>query len=73
MATTKKRINISLSGDVEKTLTYLAKRDRIPEATKAGELLRVALEIEEDQVLDAMASGRYKKNKKMLSHSEVWK
>ena len=73
MATTKKRINVSLSADVEKAITKLAKRDQVPEATKAGELLRVALEVEEDEVWDAIATDRLKSSKKMLSHKEVWK
>ena len=73
MATTKKRINVSLSTDVEKAITKLAKRDQVPEATKAGELIRLALEIEEDQVLDGIATERYKTSKKMLLHKEVWK
>ena len=72
MATTKKRINVSLSSDVEKAITKLAKRDQVPEATKAGELLRLALEIEEDIVLDKMAEERLKTSTKTLTHKEVW-
>jgi hypothetical protein len=72
MPTTKKRINISLSRDLEKAIETLAKRDNIPEATKAVNLLRVALEIEEDQVWDELASARDKKSVKFTSHKKAW-
>jgi predicted DNA-binding protein len=72
MSTMKKRVNITLSPDMEKTLTRLAKRDRVPEAAKVVELLGVALEIEEDVILDSVASKRLKNLKKPLSHKEVW-
>ena len=73
MATTKKRINVTLSRDVERAITKLAKRDQVPEATKAGELIRLALEIEEDAVWDQLATERLKSSKGFISHEEVWK
>lgn len=73
MATTKTRINISLSDDVEKALKALAKRDQVPSATKAAELLRLALEIEEDYVFSKIADDRLaEKNIKWLKSEEVW-
>ena len=73
MPTLKKRINITLPSAEKKAISLLAKRDQVPEATKAAELLRRALEIEEDEVWDRIASERLKTSKKMLSHKEVWK
>ncbi len=73
MATIKTRINVSLSRDVERAITQLAKRDQVPEATKAAELLRQALEIDEDIVLDSVASGRDKTKTKFVSHTAAWK
>ncbi len=73
MATTKKRINVSLSKDVEQAITLLAKRDQVPEATKAAELLRVALEIDEDVKLDEIAGERDKKKVKFVSHNLAWR
>lgn len=74
MATLKNRINISLSKEVDRALAALAKRDRIPRATKAASLLQVALELEEDIYLGAMASEREKTSRALfLSHEEVWK
>jgi hypothetical protein len=73
MATTKKRINLSLPKDVEESLLKVARRDQIPAATKAAMLLKLALEIEEDQIFDKIASNRLKTSKKILSHEEIWK
>lgn len=73
MATTKKRINISVSKDVEKAVGKLAKRDQMPIASKAAELLRMAIEIEEDEVWDRIATERLKKDKEYVSHEDAWK
>lgn len=72
MTTVKKRINLSIGSDVEKMLGMLAKRDRVPQATKATELLRLALEIEEDQVWAMIAEKRDKKGARFISHEKVW-
>lgn len=73
MATLKKRVNISLASDIDRALTQLARRDKVPQATKAAELLRVGLEVEEDVLLDTVATERYKTNSTRLSHDQVWK
>ena len=73
MATTKTRINVSISDEVEKAVTLLAKRDQVPQATKAAELIRSALEIEEDAVFDSIASSRAIGNQKFVSHENAWK
>ncbi len=72
MATTKKRINITLAPDVERALAVLAKRDAVPEATKASELMRVALEIEEDEVWNMLATTRDTKKARFVSHEAAW-
>lgn len=72
MATTKKRVNISISKAVEIALEKLAKRDEMPTASKAAELLRMAIETEEDKVLDSIASKRDTKNAKFISHEKAW-
>ena len=68
MATTKRRINISLPDSVNDALTLLAERDSVPEATKATDLLQLGLEIEEDQVWDAIASKRDTKKARFVGH-----
>ena len=72
MTTTKKRINITLSNEIEKAISMLAERDGVPEATKAADLLRLGLEVDEDLLLERVASERYRTAKKFLSHKQVW-
>ena len=73
MATTKKRINVTLSPDLNEALSQLAKRDRVPEAAKAAELLRLGMEVDEDLLLTQVADQRLSTRKRLLSHEEVWK
>jgi len=72
MPTTKKRVIISISKPVERALELLAKRDQIPQATKAAHLLEVALEIEEDRVWDQIAARRDTKDARFVSHKKAW-
>lgn len=69
----KKRINISVSREIDTAIGALAKRDRVPLATKAYHLISLALEIEEDQVLDALAARRDKPRAKFVSHALAWR
>ncbi len=77
MATSKKRINITLTKEAEEAIEELAKKDRVPQATKAAELLEEALALHEDLVLGQIAEERLrdaKRNKeKTIPHEEVWK
>lgn len=70
---TKKRINISVSKEIDAAMNALAKRDRVPVATKAAHLLSLALEIEEDQVLDILAAKRDTPRAKFVSHTLAWR
>ncbi|HEY4497982.1 MAG TPA: hypothetical protein VJC20_04505 [Candidatus Paceibacterota bacterium] len=72
MPTTKKRVNISISRPLEEALERLARRDQMPEATKAAELLQAAIEIEEDQVWDTLTSVRDIKKARFVSHKKAW-
>ncbi len=75
MATTKKRLNVTLSPTMEKMVTKLAKRDQVPAATKARQLMEHSLGLLEDEVLTDLAEERLNKvgkNKKTLSHKDVW-
>lgn len=73
MATDKKRVNVSLSKPVYKALSYLARRDDVPFASKASFLIEEALELEEDIALDCLARQREKDGSlSSLSHEEVW-
>jgi hypothetical protein len=72
MATTKKRLNISLTPDVERAVRQLAARDHIPQATKIAQLLQLALEVEEDQVWDMLAQKRDTPAARFISHNKAW-
>ena len=72
MPTTKKRINITVSPEIEKMLKLLSKRDEVPQATKASDLLRLAIEIEEDEIFNQLAEERDTKDAKFISHNEAW-
>ena len=73
MSTTKQRINITLPNDTNEAVRELAKRDNVPTATKVSELVKIALEIEEDQVLGEIAAARDVKGAKFVSHEEAWR
>ena len=72
MATIKKRINITLADEADRLLSSAARRDNMPIATKAAELLRLALEIEEDSVWNTLAKMRDKRGARFISHEKVW-
>ena len=73
MATTKRRLNITLSPEVDELITRIAKRDRVPEATKVSELLNISLALEEDKAFSILADARLNDKKvKWLSHADVW-
>ena len=57
---------------MEAILAKLARRDSVPRAAKAVELLRVAMELEEDIVFSKLAELRDTKKAKFLTHEEVW-
>lgn len=73
MATTKKRINISVSKELDEVLERLATRDQMPQATKAEHLLRLAVEIEEDEVFEAIVREREAKKGKIIPHALAWR
>ena len=65
-------MNISLSAPLENILAKLAKRDQVPQATKAAELVRIGVESEEDGYFDVIASERDKEKVKFVSHKKAW-
>lgn len=72
MSTIKTRINISLSDDIRDAIAKLARRDHVPQATKAARLLEAALEVEEDQVWDELAQKRATEKTRYISHHKTW-
>lgn len=72
MSTKKPRFNITLKKDTALYLKQLALRDEVPPATKISELVELAMEIEEDFRLSAIADKRLEKMTKTISHQEFW-
>ena len=71
MPTIKKRINITVPETVELALEQAAKRDHVPQATKAAHLLQIALELEEDQIWDEITQKRDTKNALFVPHKKA--
>jgi hypothetical protein len=74
MATNKTRLQITLAPDIGPAIKLLAKRDKVPAATKAAQLLRQALEIEEDIYLSKIADERLKGKVRWVKDSDkLWR
>ena len=68
------RINVVLEEPLYKSVERLARRDGVSLSLKVRDLVKEALEIEEDIVLARFAEEREKTFRKnsMLKHDEVW-
>ncbi|MGH7799628.1 MAG: antitoxin, RHH family protein [Thermodesulfobacteriota bacterium] len=75
MPTRNPRINVVLEKPLYESIRRIAKKEGISISLKARDLLREALEIYEDRILESIASEREKtfNRKKALSHGEIWK
>ena len=73
MPTTKQRIAISVDKDMSEALKLIAKRDKVPVASAASDLLRIALEIDEDMMLGAIMEERDTPDANYVSLDEVRK
>lgn len=72
MKTKKQRINISVSTYEMRVISNLARKDNMPKATKARELILKAIEIEEDLELERIAKIRDAENAMRISHKKMW-
>ena len=68
------RINVVLEKPLYNTIERLATRDGVSLSLKVRDLVKEALEIEEDMALSALAEKREKTFAKLksLKHHEVW-
>ncbi|MBU1016521.1 toxin-antitoxin system, antitoxin component [Patescibacteria group bacterium] len=73
MPTAKKRINITVDSEIEEILRLLSKRDEVPQATKVSDLLRKAIELEEDEIFNEIAEKRDIADAKYIEHEKAWK
>ncbi len=74
MPSQKPRINIVLDNILYQNVRLLAERDNISLSAKVRELLKEALEIQEDIALSGFAEEREKSwdDSKALTHDDVW-
>lgn len=72
MATDKQRINITPTPGAVAALRLAARRDRVPVATKAAEMLEAGLELEEDVALAGIALQRGRSGGKDIPHERAW-
>lgn len=73
MPTLKKRINISLDDNLYQAINALSNRDNIPKSAKIVECIKLAIEIEEDDIWNVIAAQRDTPDAKFISHEDAWK
>jgi len=68
------RINVVLDVFLYKNVRLLAEKDNVSLSSKVRDLIREALEIQEDIALSAFAEKREKSwnDSRALSHNDVW-
>lgn len=72
MSTRPSRLNVTLDAELKSAVTTLARRRAIPVATLAADLIRDALERQEDQALSSLANRREQETSKVVAHDKVW-
>ena len=74
MAVKNPRINVVLEKPLYHTIERLANRDGVSLSLKVRDLVKEALEIEEDMALSAFAEKRERtlKKSRALKHNEIW-
>ncbi len=72
MPTLKQRVNLTMPAHINRSLSAAARRDRTTIAAKALDLVRVALELEEDAALLSLAEIREKGGGKNIPHAKAW-
>ena len=74
MPTQNPRINIVLDNFIYQNVQLLAKKDNVSLSAKVRDLLKEALEIQEDIALSEFAEEREKSwnDSKALTHDDLW-
>lgn len=75
MPTDHPRVNVVLEKPLYQSLSRLAKKDGVSLSLKARDLIREAMELQEDSHWETKADSRAKTYdpKKALTHHDVWK
>ena len=74
MPTQNPRVNVVLDNFLYQNVRLLAEKDNVSLSAKVRDLLKEALEIQEDIALSAFAGKREKSwnDSKALTHDDVW-
>lgn len=72
ISSTNSRIHITLSKEDKAIITKLAKRDGMLPAHKASDLVKMAIELEEDRVLGDIAVSRLQRRTKGVPFKKAW-
>jgi hypothetical protein len=74
MPTKNPRINVVLEEPLYQNVKFLAKKEGVSLSTKLRDLVKEALDVQEDMLLGKFAENREKsfKDSKALKHEEVW-
>jgi predicted DNA-binding protein len=74
MPTKNPRINVVLDNSLYKNVQFLAKKDGVSLSTKLRDLIRDALEVQEDLQLAKIAEKREKSfhESSALTHDQIW-
>ncbi len=74
MPATNPRVNVVLEEPMYDSIRRLAKRDKVSLSLKVRDLVKEALEMEEDRGLTALAEERERTcdASKALTHEQVW-
>jgi hypothetical protein len=70
---TTKRVPVALEEPLYDALSEAADRDRVSLSTKARDLIRRAMEIEEDEALVALVEDRMQRPGRLIPHEEFWR
>jgi hypothetical protein len=73
MPTTLPRVNLTVPKEINKILFQLAKRDQMSVSAKTLELIKQAIEIEEDEMLIKIADKRLKDKRPLVPFEKGWK
>ncbi len=73
MPTTHPRISTVIERPLYETVEALAKRDHMSVSQKARDLLRRAIELDEDADLSVLAQERLRRSGKFIPHDEFWR
>jgi hypothetical protein len=72
MPTTLPRVNLTVPKEINKILFQLAKRDQMSVSAKTLELIKQAIEVEEDIALGKIAEARLKHKKRLFPFEKGW-